>query len=519
MLRSKTPSFITELPLKTSTADEVTLTIRFEAGKHLFNACMGESLRRLGLMRQSKDWQLIREMPKFLGKDEKGKPVPNKERRDLIKRTIERFNFTAYSIQKYAEQCRDSCWIGNHLGSHDTQTLSLRAFSAVQMYAFGKGGRPRFKRHRGINSIEGKGDTVIRYRSEPVKAIHWAGLVLPLILDKKDKKEWQKQALSSKTKYVRVVRRKIKGNDRWYCQLVQEGAVPKVRETKDDVVGLDIGPSTIAAVSGEDAILEQFCPSIEHPWKEIRRIQRGMDRSRRATNPDNYNENGTVKKGKKRWIRSERYKRRQRHKAELERRLASERRRSHGELVNRIFAQGTTVKTEKLSYRAFQNNYGRSVTVRAPGMLVSELRRKAVSAGGKVIEIKTRNTKLSQLDHTTEQYVKKPLNQRIHIFGDGTTEPVQRDLYSAFLAMCCSQDSLDIGQVKKTWPSAEPLLRRAMLRVNEPTSGEGFPLSHVLCNVREGRPSKKDSRSVEAIDVVAQARAIERLNNGTFKIL
>ncbi len=34
--------------------------------------------------------------------------------------------------------------------------------------------------------------------------------------------------------------------------------------------------------------------------KKERRIYRAMDRSRRAMNPDNYNEDGTIKKEKKR---------------------------------------------------------------------------------------------------------------------------------------------------------------------------------------------------------------------------
>jgi len=74
--------------------------------------------------------------------------------------------------------------------------------------------------------------------------------------------------------------------------------------------------------------------------------------------------------------------------------------------------------------------------------------------------------------------VKKPLSQRIHIFGDGKTEPVQRDLYSAFLARHCGEDSLDICQVQKTWPDTEPFLRRAMLRNFKSASGYGFPLPH-----------------------------------------
>jgi putative transposase len=50
------------------------------------------------------------------------------------------------------------------------------------------------------------------------------------------------------------------------------------------VVGLDIGPGNIAAGGQTDAICEQFCPSIVQPWKELRRIERAMDRSKRANN-------------------------------------------------------------------------------------------------------------------------------------------------------------------------------------------------------------------------------------------
>jgi putative transposase len=82
-----------------------------------------------------------------------------------------------------------------------------------------------------------------------------------------------------------------------------------------------------------------------------------------------------------------------------------------------------------------------------------------------VIEINTRQTRLSQFDHTTGEYIKKPLSPRMYVFGDGATTPVQRDLYSAFLATRCDTNTLDICQVEQTWPAAEPLLRRAMSRL------------------------------------------------------
>jgi len=65
------------------------------------------------------------------------------------------------------------------------------------------------------------------------------------------------------------------------------------------VVGLDIGPSTIAVVGDHTAALVQFCDTVVQPWKEIRRLHRAMDRSRLATNPQCFNTDGTWKKGKR----------------------------------------------------------------------------------------------------------------------------------------------------------------------------------------------------------------------------
>ena len=75
-----------------------------------------------------------------------------------------------------------------------------------------------------MESIEGKEQAVIRYKADPLAAVHYSGLILPLMLDPKDKKGWQKDALSCPVKYTRIIKR-----DRWYAQLVMEGAAP----TKD----------------------------------------------------------------------------------------------------------------------------------------------------------------------------------------------------------------------------------------------------------------------------------------------
>ena len=76
------------------------------------------------------------------------------------------------------------------------------------------------------------------------------------------------------------------------------------------VVGCDIGTQTIAYTSASECGLTNLAErgnAIATSEREERLLLRKMDRSRRATNPDNYNEDGTVKKGPKKWRCSKNY--------------------------------------------------------------------------------------------------------------------------------------------------------------------------------------------------------------------
>ena len=173
--KEKTPSFVAEIPLRTTAEQERILSIRLDAARQIYNCCLGESLRRLDLMRESRDWQQARALKK------------GNQRSQLFEATRQRLGFSSVAIQKFAEQSRDACWIGRHLGSHDTQTTSLRAFRAVEQYAFGKRGRLRFKSKNRLHSVEGKEDAVVRFRWQDGHAVVlWAGLVLEMMLDPRD---------------------------------------------------------------------------------------------------------------------------------------------------------------------------------------------------------------------------------------------------------------------------------------------------------------------------------------------
>lgn len=482
MPRKSGPSFILELPLVVNPHESKVLSVRFEAGRQLYNAVLGEALRRLDLMKESQYWAFARKMPSGAPKS----PV-QKERAWFFSWVAFRANFTDASLQSFATQCKNACWISDHLDAHTTQKIGTRAFKAAQRYQFRTGGRPRFKpKWKALESMEGKSNaTSLRWREDHLE---WSGLSLKAIYDQKDKHGVQTFALQNPVKYCRLMRRTLRSKTRWFVQLVIAGT-PKWKDKNPVRVGkssIDIGPSTIAAASETGAFLEQFCANVPDLQKAIRRIQRAMDRSKRASNPDHYHKDGTIKKptsGKRlQWVNTCGYLRLRARLREWHRVLAAYRRTEHGELANRVVAVGNTVMAEKLSYKAFQRMFGKSVRDRAPGAFMGHLRHKAASAGGEVIEFPTRATKLSQ-SCQCGAVVKKPLSQRWHTCSCGVQ--AQRDLYSAYLGLHVHQDTkndhqawrLDTETAREDWCAAEPLLGKAMSDVVQAAKGGPLPAS------------------------------------------
>ena len=463
MPKASTPSFILEIPLVAKPKEDRVMVGRLDAGRRLFNAVLNDGLKRLDAMRSSAGWLSARTLPN-------GKPKSN-----AFRVCNKQFGFSDYDFQSLATKHKNAAKFDDRLGANETQKIGTTVWKAVSEYAFGLRGRPRFKgKNRPLHSLEGKDAKAgIRWKPE-IGVVEWGKLVLTAILPSKTQDPYVHQALSAKTKYSRIVWRREHGKRRWFVQLVQDGEAPAKYDfhTAGQIVGLDIGPSTIAVVADEAVSLQKFAPSVDQPWKEIKRLQRAQDRSRRATNPDNFNTNGTAKRNAKTWKKSERYKARQAKLAEVERVLAATRKKEHGTLANEILGLGTVIQTEMLSYKSFQKNFGRSSKVRAPGAFISLLSRKAESAGGTLIELDTRRLRMSQYDHVLGTCEKKPLSQRWHRLG-GSSTIVQRDCYSAFLAKHAQESKHDSRRLNEGWTAAEPLLRRTGLCIEK--SASGFP--------------------------------------------
>jgi putative transposase len=308
--------------------------------------------------------------------------------------------------------------------------------------------------------------------------------------------------LAARVKYVRLVRRRIGERTRYAAQLICEGKPYQKLEHPlgQGTVGLDLGPSTFAVVADSMARLEIFCAELDPQAAQLRRDERHLDRQRRANNPENYLPNGTVKngrKGRKHWRVLNRQQQTQARLADRQRRHAAHRKSLHGCVAHRIVRDGNTFLLEKLSYRAWQRRYGRSIQRRAPGTFVQILTRLAESAGGQVITVPTRSTKLSQTCQCG-RIEKKALSLRIHSCEQCGVQ-MQRDLYSAYLIRFVDPDTflLHADQARAAWPGAESLLRTAWQQAhptNQPASGGAHGISHV----RRQRAGVRRSRSSAA---------------------
>jgi transposase len=479
----RTSTFLLELPLSVKDGQAKQLRGHFEAARHLYNALLCEAMKRLRRMRASEGWQQALLIPRS----------EKQARKEIFTALRKAHGFSEYALHLFATGA-NTTWIADHLDANTAQTLATRAYRAVNRVCVGQAKRVRFRsKGRGLDSLEGKTNkSGIRFCMQQPKEGNQGWLVWgqeqyrALI-------EWHdpvvQHGLKHRIKYVRLLRRKAsslraqgaeRDGYRYYAQLALEGVPyqkPKHTVGKE-TVGLDIGPSTLAIVPKQGmARLETFCAELAPNVKVKRRLQRKMDRQRRANNPQNYEEKGQCKKGRLTWHDSQGYKATRRRVANQERKLAAYRKSLHGKLVHEVVAVGNTINTEKLSYKAWQKQYGKSIGLRAPGMFLAWLERTVASTGGILHEVPTRSTKLSQLCHGCGALVKKPLSLRWHECPCGIG-PVQRDLYSAALAAFLDLKTLRPSIAQSDWERLETSVRAAIeVQVQRANEGQVLPRS------------------------------------------
>lgn len=241
-------------------------------------------------------------------------------------------------------------------------------------------------------------------------------------------------------------------------------------------MGIDPSISTVAGYSETKTVLTELAPKCKDYNKKITKIQKKMEHSKRATNPNKYNEDGTIKKkNKDKWVYSKRYCMLRNKLKTLYRQKSEYTTHSHRTQINEIVKDSLYFIIEDMNFNALKKNgkkkqvetkdctneqnvnhkkepvttvdntdkqvksndnknrhkrFGKTINDRSPAKFLKLLEEKVKQMNGEIVYVNPITYKGSQYNHDTDTYVKIPLSQREKII-DG--EKVQRDLYSAFL--------------------------------------------------------------------------------------
>lgn len=486
MARKAKPTYTIEFPLNIPTWQQHRLEKKFKIARTVYNSCLGETLKRHKAVKSDKEYRNFLKEPK------------SKERDMQLSDIRLTYGFSEYGIHSFVKSVQRK--FKEHIGSFEAQKLATRAFQAVEKLHFCKSKKVHFKNNTDDISVENKSNKTglrfvegnILWGDQPTKKNpkpkNW--LSMPISLKPND--EYAHLALMDKTKYVRILKREVRGKVRYFVQLIKEGYPPTKRNrkmTNDETkrIGIDIGTSTIAICSKEKVQFKELAPECKTNEKELRRIQRKMDRSKRSTNFNNFNENGTIKKGKLVWIYSKKYEELRKKRKELYRKITVHRKMAHEKLANEILSHGSDVRVETMRFQSLQKRsksttrnkkngkinrkkrFGKSIADRAPAMLLTIIDRKLGYQGLSLKKIDTHATKASQFNHITGEYRKKQLSERWNDFGKLL---IQRDLYSAFLISNTNEtlDSVNVDLCNAQWNKFVELHNREIERLKQSPS-------------------------------------------------
>ena len=459
MKKSKTPSYIAEYELSTAKAGGFAVLHHAEnAAVSVYNLCLKECLKRMHKVIHDPEYAV-------LCKEYKYRKQKNEKTADLKKRfanVYDRYAYSEYSMHAYVASLHPKY---GTLGIDECQKLATRAFRSVDKVRTHQAGRVKFLSHTQGTSFEGKShNSKLHFNRDRLTVSFGKGNEFEIIIPDDD--QYRMQCLQDRIKYVRILKRMIRSKERWYAQLVMEGFPPtKKLKFGEGTQGLDEGTSTIASVTDDSALLVELAPECKPNEKKIKRMQRAMDRSRRAMNPDNYKPCGTIKKGRHKWKASRRYKKLKQACAELSRKQKIYRKQSHCMLANLLISRGSDIRVEKMSIKGLarrskkqsvnakngrirsKKRYGRTIQNRAPALLIGILDQKLHRKGKSVMYVNTWTVKASQYNPLDGTYEKKDLKDRMILLGkdeSGNNIIVQRDLLSAYLIQHTSADGMHI---------------------------------------------------------------------------
>lgn len=459
--------FVLRLPLKATEMDRREIGRRFNAVSHIHNVCVKHARKLLRKLEHDPEYCSCLAEYSALLKKKKRTEKDAARKKALSKRMNgirESIGLSESGLQSYLRKCGSQ--FAKMLSSQQVQKEATRVWRGVSDILFREGKELHFKKRGDFRTIGGKSNENGVIMDADKCTIEWLGLEIKCRMAKRPcEYAYQIEALDNKVSYCEIERKMFPNGWHYYVLVYLSGDAPKRLAAvgdRDNVCGIDIGVSTVAAVSEYSILLRELAPDVRKYNRQIIKLQQKLDASKRASNPNKFNSDGTYKKGNKdRWKLTNAYFKNRRKLTTLYRQKSAYIRQCHEQTANELLAGSACFLAEEMSFAGLQRRskkterqgkaseikqkdgstktvhkykkkkrYGRSLNNRAPAEFVTILTRKAKAYGGGVWKVNTKKFKASQYDHVTGKCTKAGREIRSKTIGG---HEVQRDLYSAFL--------------------------------------------------------------------------------------
>jgi putative transposase len=193
--------------------------------------------------------------------------------------------------------------------------------------------------------------------------------------------------LLKRDEHARILRATVsRSGSNWYVSFTVERS-PKQRRARrpDAAVGVDVGLTRLATPSAGGSF-ENPRP-LQGALRKLRRLQRQLDRQRRANNPGNYLPDGRVQPGASGWAKSKRMLHTEERSRRVHERVAKLRREQAHQLTTHLTREFGVIGVETLNVRGLQANrrLARHIADVGWGTILAQLKYKTSWSDGSLL--------------------------------------------------------------------------------------------------------------------------------------
>lgn len=413
MAKDISKRFVVTFPLIVEKWQSDILEKRFRKGELLTNQLHRRMDARYREMIKTKKYRAVRQRYINLNKELKAEEASKdrnkaeiKELKTEIKETGKMMSeiykdnhFTEFGFYSEMTQIYKSYnkWLDSSVSASLAQTL----WTAYERFLYKDARKINWKQYGSLNTLRARANNCsIRYVDG---YITWKKLKMKVKVDQNN--PYEVECFQNEIAYSAIKRRIYKGRTRYYAQITFKGEPPaKYNKTTGEftrVLGkgecvIKLLPQSIIVI--KDGKITEFSLTVtsSDAEKRLNTVEFLMERSRRANNPANYNEDGTVKSLKKDgrlcWHNSKRYNQLKEQKRDINEKLKNARKNHHQILSNQLLRYGdsfTIITTEMKKEQSHdKGKKGKTIANAAPSMFKTMFIQKVNQLGGVVIEQK-----------------------------------------------------------------------------------------------------------------------------------